>query len=179
MLIFISYLLLKILTDYQLKLNDLITRDPLTGVYNRRHMLTLVQQAVEGNKRGFGPISLVALDNDHFKQINDQFGHDAGDLVLKNLSGLMLKQLRVMDSVFRAGGEELVILLNNINLDQAAIFAERLRSLVENEPLLENTQVTISLGVAEYQKGESSEEWFKRADDQLYAAKRSGRNRVC
>jgi diguanylate cyclase (GGDEF)-like protein len=126
-----------------------------------------------------GSATLVAIDIDHFKQVNDTLGHDAGDRVLQNLAEILLQRKRRLDYVFRTGGEEFVILLRNTSLPQAVTFAEDLRRHIEATELLEQHVITISAGMAEYDTAEDIDEWLKRADIQLYQAKQNGRNRVC
>jgi len=166
------------LTRMQENLTELANRDPLTNAFNRRHMNLCIGDVIEETKRGFGPVSILSIDVDHFKKINDNFGHEAGDKVLNNLVDTLHKRQRRTDYVFRAGGEEFVILLRNTPFNQALKLAESLREHIEQAELTEDYKLTISIGVAEYQIEESSDEWLRRADDNLYEAKNRGRNKV-
>jgi diguanylate cyclase (GGDEF)-like protein len=175
---YMGYQLVGILIRMQDKLERQAMCDPLTGAYNRRQLNRSLEQANEEVKRGFGPISLVAMDIDNFKSINDTFGHKAGDTVLKNLVNVLHAERRKLDTVFRTGGEEFVILLRNTSETGARNFAERLRRIVEKSTLLEGHVVTISIGVAEHAIDETEDQWLNRADVCLYKAKNDGRNQV-
>jgi len=173
-----SSVLVNYLTKMQDELSGLAVRDPLTNALNRRQMDAFLNDAIEETKRGFGPASLVLLDIDHFKVLNDSQGHGVGDKVLVDLVETLHQRQRRLDHVFRIGGEEFLILLRNTELKHAITTAESLRLSVEEDELFEGQAITVSLGVAEYQTGESSEEWLARADVNLYEAKNLGRNRV-
>ena len=118
------------------------------------------------------------IDVDRFKSINDQFGHATGDTVLKGIVSLIQKRSRKLDLLFRIGGEEFMLLLPDTQEAAAAVVAEELRASTAESRLLEDWQVTLSIGVAELRPGESPDSWMKHADDALYAAKKAGRNRV-
>lgn len=171
-------LLVGILVRLESKLTELAIRDPLTDAYNRRYMNTCLENIIEENSRNFGSASLLLIDIDHFKQINDEVGHIAGDTVIKNLVDLLNQRKRKIDFVFRVGGEEFVVLLKNTALQQAVLVAESLRQNIERTELIEGRNVTISVGVAELNKNETDDEWLQRADENLYIAKRYGRNCV-
>lgn len=173
-----GYQLVGILIRMQDKLENQAMRDPLTGAYNRRYLTKSLQQCAEEVRRGFGPISLVAMDIDNFKSINDTFGHEAGDTVLKNLVAILHAKRRQLDVVCRTGGEEFVVILRNTGEAGASRFAERLRQAIEEKELLEGQTVTVSIGVAEHRAGESEDQWMNRADICLYKAKNSGKNQV-
>jgi diguanylate cyclase (GGDEF)-like protein len=174
-----SDILIGLQTRLQNRMAELIIRDPLTNAYNRRHMNSSIQIVIEEIKRGLDSASLLWLDIDHFKMVNDQFGHEVGDQVLIKLVDILHKRQRQVDYVFRAGGEEFVLLLKNTELKQALLLADDLRKHVSEAVWSEEQKITISLGVAQYQLGEFSDEWLKRADDHMYEAKNLGRNRVC
>lgn len=158
--------------------------DSLTGLHNRRyldsHMSLLMTRAI-GRER---PLSLVMIDLDHFKQINDHFGHDAGDEVLREFASRLHKNIRGMDLACRYGGEEFVVILPDTDVHMAAVVAERIRETVAGAPFpiqggKRHAKVTVSLGIAcLVAHGDSVEKLFKRADMALYAAKRNGRNCV-
>lgn len=149
--------------------------DPLTGLMNRRGMASALQQWKEADI----PFAVLACDIDHFKLVNDTYGHDTGDLVLRFLSDTMRACTRDTDVVCRAGGEEFSILLPNQNIDQAALLAERLRNLVAHTASPTGENITISIGVAHWPMHATEHaEVLKQADQALYDAKRNGRNRV-
>jgi len=178
MICFFSDILVGYLLKLQEKLSRLAIHDPLTNALNRRQLDIYLTEAIEETKRDFGPASLLLLDIDHFKKVNDTHGHEAGDDVLKDVVEILHKRQRRLDHVFRIGGEEFLILLRNTKLEHAIITAESLRKFVEENELITGQTLTVSLGVAEYKEGESSNEWLARADMNLYEAKNLGRNRV-
>jgi two-component system cell cycle response regulator len=157
--------------------------DPLTGLNNRRylesHLATLLDQAAHKGR----PLSLMILDIDHFKAVNDTHGHNAGDEILKSFSSRIRKTVRTADLVCRLGGEEFVVVMPDTSLVVATRIAERVRSVIEAEafPLDEQggaIPVTVSIGLADRGLEASPDALFKRADRALYASKSSGRNRV-
>lgn len=157
------------------KLREDVNTDPLTGLGNRRHL----EAAVTAFRTQELSFSVIAIDIDHFKRINDSFGHDTGDEVLTQLAHTMREVSRVGDVACRVGGEEFLLLLPNTPLDAAANAAERLRQLVEDMELADVGHITISLGVAHWpDSGTDIKAVFQQADAMLYAAKRSGRNQV-
>ena len=175
---YMGYQLVGVLLKMQDRLETQAMRDPLTGAYNRRYLVKAMRQSTEEMRRDIGPVSLVALDIDNFKAINDTFGHEAGDKVLVNLVETLHAMRRSLDVVCRSGGEEFVILLRNTNEAGACAFADRLRQSVEQSVLLEGQVVTVSIGVAEYLSDETEDQWLRRADTFLYKAKHEGRNQV-
>ena len=178
MICFFSDILVGYLIKLQEKLSLLAIHDPLTNALNRRQLDSYLSEAIEETKRDFGPASLVLLDIDHFKNINDTLGHKAGDDVLKDVVNILHHRQRRLDHVFRIGGEEFLILLRNTELQHAITMAESLRKYMEDNELVAGQSITISLGVVEYNSGESSNEWLARVDSNLYEAKNLGRNRV-
>ncbi len=158
--------------------NVLVITDSLTQVFNRRHMETLVHDEVERAQRYHQSTALIILDIDHFKAVNDNYGHPAGDKVLRQVSNILGENLRQSDALGRWGGEEFLILLPQINVAAATNVAEKLRQAVLNAEFDLKDAITISLGVADLLRGESAGEWIKRADQALYNAKRLGRNQV-
>lgn len=178
MLAYFSDLIVCELLKLQQRLLELAIRDPLTNAYNRRHMNTCIDMVIEETNRGFGSCSLLLLDIDFFKKINDEFGHDGGDQILCQFSDTLSKRQRKVDFIFRAGGEEFVVLLRNTDLNNALTIAENLRTQVEQTKFLNIHKLTVSIGVAEYEAGEKYNQWLKRADENLYEAKRAGRNCV-
>jgi two-component system, cell cycle response regulator len=163
---------------------EMAITDALTGLHNRRymetHLATLAEQASSRGK----PLALMMLDIDFFKSINDSYGHDAGDDVLREFAVRIRKSIRGIDLACRYGGEEFVIVMPETDLHVASMVAERLRRSIAGEPFAVNKatkqiQVTISIGLATLElKGEAVGDVLKRADNALYRAKHDGRNRV-
>ena len=155
--------------------------DALTGLKNRRSFdEELHRQFAQRQRQGI-VFSLLLIDLDHFKQVNDTHGHLAGDLVLQSVARLLTKTLREMDLVYRFGGDEFAVICPGSRLHEAATAAERIRQTVEKTPVLlkdSNTSVTLSVGVAEVDGSEVAGGMLQRADEALYAAKHAGRNRV-
>jgi len=160
----------------RIELELLATRDPLTGIYNRRAMTQELGIAVEANKRHPSPISVIIFDLDNFKSINDEHGHAEGDRVLVGFSALITQSTRQIDRFFRYGGEEFVLLLPAVGIAELTVIAEKLRLKISNELRSAGAVVTVSLGAAELRSDEGWQEWLRRADTALYAAKSSGRN---
>lgn len=156
-------------------------RDPLTDTGNRIAMDQTLHREIEMSRRHSQPLSLLMLDIDHFKQINDTYGHSAGDEVLKSVAASIKNQLRNVDMVFRFGGEEFLILLSNTHREAAAMVGERLRFAAQAQDYVADGKVielTVSLGCSTLLPGESAESLLRRADSALYVAKREGRNRL-
>ncbi|RAU47498.1 MULTISPECIES: GGDEF domain-containing protein [unclassified Pseudomonas] len=156
-------------------------RDPLTGAGNRIAMEQSLTREIEIARRQQQPLSVLMLDIDHFKTINDTYGHATGDGVLKVVTRTIKDRLRNIDQVFRFGGEEFLIVLTNTGRESAALVGERLRHAalqltlsVEGSPI----ELTVSLGCSTLLPGESPDSLLRRADSALYAAKRQGRNRL-
>ncbi len=158
------------------QLMRLATRDSLTGAGNRRALDIKLTELVNSFKRNREPSSIILLDLDHFKKVNDIYGHAAGDQILKSLTEIVNLRIRVTDSLYRIGGEEFVVVLDGQDLHRAAHLAEQLRTLVDANELVPDHSVTISLGVAEVKEGETPAAWLHRADEALYRAKDAGRN---
>jgi diguanylate cyclase (GGDEF)-like protein/PAS domain S-box-containing protein len=164
------------------ELRDQAIRDPLTGVFNRRYLAeTLDQEMTRAERKGY-PISIIAMDIDHFKQFNDTYGHKCGDLVLQSLGRLLAERCRQSDIVCRYGGEEFVVLMPEIDFGTALSRAEDLRAAFENSVLDyedEKLRATFSAGVASFpQHGENGDMILQAADRALYQSKADGRNRV-
>jgi len=157
--------------------------DGLTGIHNKRYFLEFLERELAGAHRHRHPLSLVMFDVDHFKKVNDERGHLAGDHVLKEIAARIRPRIRREDLFARYGGEEFACILASTNLDGAVRFAENIRELIAEKAVVFDGQpftVTISLGVATVwnEPGVDLTTLIKRADDYLYTAKRSGRNRV-
>ncbi len=149
--------------------------DWLTGLANRRRFMEEVERAVRAYARHSYPASLLVIDVDHFKSINDRYGHDTGDQVLIDLAGEMARYLRATDRAFRTGGEEFAVLLNGTGRHDAPKAAERLLRLIGGRRFAGPGTVTLSIGVATLAAGETASEWLRRGDDAMYAAKAQGR----
>lgn len=171
-------LALNIIDDLHHQLIEQAILDPLTGAYNRRHMDTCLDHAIERTRRTGTPACLLVIDFDHFKRINDQHGHAAGDRALKELVQIIHRRARRLDLLFRAGGEEFLLLLPDTHEDNATVLAEDIRAAVADAPLLQELRATVSIGVAELHADDSADTWLKHADDALYVAKNTGRDRV-
>ncbi|TDY03995.1 diguanylate cyclase [Thiohalophilus thiocyanatoxydans] len=154
------------------------SHDSLTGLYNRRNFEALLLHELERATRYRRQLALILLDIDHFKTVNDRFGHNAGDEVLRQLAVIMREQTRDSDVLARWGGEEFIILLPETDLDGALQAAGALRQAVADTRFPTVGQVTVSLGVSTYQSGDTPDSLIKRADDAMYQAKTAGRNRV-
>ena len=152
--------------------------DELTGVYNRKFFEKRVVEEMEIADRANEHISLIIFDLDRFKLVNDNFGHQFGDEVLKRTTQIAGDLIRKTDFLNRVGGEEFAIILPNTNKAQAVFVAEKVRKALEDNKHFKVGQVTGSFGVAERMKAESLRSWYKRADNALYQAKNTGRNRV-
>lgn len=159
-------------------LKNQVTLDHLTGLKNRYYLDKYAKDKMMTLEKHGKPTSMVILDIDFFKSVNDDFGHDRGDAVLQELAKKLESTFRKEDSVTRLGGEEFIILLYDSSLKTALDLAERARSVIEHTDFQLNRPLTISLGVAEKLPGESFNDLYKRADEALYTAKSMGRNQV-
>jgi diguanylate cyclase (GGDEF)-like protein len=155
--------------------------DPLTGAFNRRSFETIIQKLLEISQITNTSITLAIADLDFFKKINDTFGHLAGDEAIKHFVNIIKRNLRKSDYVFRIGGEEFLILLPNTELKDAVEIVERIRKDLEENSLHydgKEIKITASFGLAEVDKEKYINEIIKKADEKLYKAKESGRNKV-
>jgi diguanylate cyclase (GGDEF)-like protein len=162
-------------------IKEMAIRDDLTGFFNRRHLMELLETENNRSIRTGSVFSLAVLDLDKFKNVNDTHGHQAGDKVLKTFSAVIRSVLRKTDICGRYGGEEFLVVLTQTDLNEAKIFAERIRSRVEESMDLNfgnNSKVTVSIGLSEHRKNEDVEKTIFRADEAMYKAKKNGRNRV-
>jgi len=160
------------------RLKQLATTDALTGICNRRHFDEVLASEINRAARFSSPLSLILFDIDHFKRVNDTFGHQAGDRVLTQLAVTVGNSIRTVDLFARWGGEEFVVMLPGSDLDAGRLLAEKLRMALEKQPFSDVGQVTCSFGVAEYAPGDNADALIKKVDRCLYHAKASGRNRV-
>ncbi|MEW6563396.1 MAG: GGDEF domain-containing protein [Pseudomonadota bacterium] len=159
-------------------IGEMAVRDELTGLYNRRFLMEQLAREMERFVRHGAPCSAVMLDVDHFKQVNDTYGHAVGDEVLRTVSRALEAQVRQGDFVGRYGGEEFVLLLPMTDLESAAALAQRVRAAVEKDTQRAPGSVTASFGVAQLRGGEPVDRWLMRVDEALYRAKAAGRNCV-
>lgn len=163
------------------QLDTIANTDPLTGLYNRRTMTTQIMNFLSDYKISKQPFSIIICDIDDFKKINDNYGHEGGDEVLRSLSKIFENLTRDKDFLCRWGGEEFLILLKNTDLDHARIIAERIRVHVENSEIKYsnyNIKITLTLGVASVTENQDYDVLFKLADNRLYTGKNSGKNIV-
>ena len=183
---FINRLLRKV-KEAQQKLIALATIDDLTQLYNRRYFFVRFQQELERAKRYQRPLSCLILDLDHFKQVNDTYGHLAGDQVLKEIAHILKTQCRQSDLAGRYGGEEMIVLLPETDAHGAFAIAERIREMIQNHETVsakgQSIRVTVSIGVAHLNGAEvgavdNPDRIVQYADDALLAAKKKGRNRI-
>ncbi len=152
--------------------------DPLTGIANRLHFTMVYEHAINVARREQNPLGIIFFDIDHFKRVNDNYGHLVGDKVLKHIATLVKQKIRKSDILARWGGEEFILLLPNTPLKEAILFAENLRSAIELENFEMVNNMTCSFGVAALYENESGEGLLKRTDELLYKAKTNGRNKV-
>jgi len=169
---------LNVIGDLRAALIEQTITDPLTGAYNRRHFDVQLARLAPPAPGSEAVNVLLAVDLDHFKAINDSLGHAVGDGVLQRAVAVLNTRKRPSDRLFRTGGEEFVLLLPRISVADAARLAEDLRQRIEAAALLDDRRVTVSIGVAAQQGGRDAPAWLRAADEALYEAKRSGRNRV-
>lgn len=159
-------------------LEERARKDPLTGAFNREGIEEAIKQGLLAFRRSGEPLSLIFLDVDHFKAVNDTHGHRMGDQILSGLASLVKKHVRASDGFARWGGEEFALVCPNTGQAEATNLAEKLRGLLDGEQFGTSVPITVSFGVATLKAGEGVEELFHRADEALYLAKELGRNRV-
>jgi diguanylate cyclase (GGDEF)-like protein len=158
------------------KTEELAICDSMTGLYNHLFIVSRLDEEIGRSLRYHTPLSVIILDVDHFKKINDTFGHLMGDTVLKHVSRAIKSQCRTVDKIGRYGGDEFLVILPETSLENAAILAKRLQDKIEGLTFDQPVEITISQGIAQYEKGESINALIDRADTHLYSAKHSGRN---
>ena len=169
---------------FQQQLTESALRDPLTKIYNKKFFLDRIQNEFSYSERHRHPLTLLFLDIDRFKSINDNFGHPAGDYVLQQLANLMERSLRNEDVLARYGGEEFAIICRGLDLPQGEVLAERIRKAVDGHTFEVGSKtipVTVSIGLAKAPDSRirSAADLIVVADEVMYQAKRGGRNRVC
>jgi len=161
------------------ELMKLSTIDPMTGAYNRRYLYNVSKELTALAKREKKHLSIAMIDIDNFKKINDTYGHDVGDEVIKTVVNIMRKTSRDSDLSIRFGGEEFVILFPNTDIEQSIIVLEKIRKTIEESTLISNFSFTVSIGVSKFIYSENHiDKSIKRADEKLYIAKNSGKNRI-
>ena len=161
---------------------QLAQKDPLTGICNRAALDEMLQRELSHSKRHGTSCALIVLDIDHFKKINDRYGHIIGDCALKGIASMAAAQKRDGDTLFRYGGEEFVILMRDTGIEGARLLAERIRRHIEDHPCIcsgAELDITVSLGLSVMYKNDTPVSLFARADQALYHAKKNGRNQVC
>jgi diguanylate cyclase len=176
---FVTYRLSRRVREQNLKLAELSRTDPLTGLPNRKHWEEAVERELRRHQRNGGPACLLMLDVDNFKQVNDRYGHPAGDEVLRGVAAVLRDCVRGQDTVGRYGGEEFGVVLPETRIEGAMVIAERIRSRIARAPLEQRDGIrcTISIGVAAAAAQVDPGAWIEQADRALYRAKDEGRNR--
>ena len=174
----LSLAMMQLQTRQTDQLADLALTDPLTGAYNRRYLLPQTRRHLADYHRYARLSSLLLLDIDYFKRINDEMGHVEGDRVLKALVGLIDGRIRGADMLFRLGGEEFVVLLSEVGAQTARKIADDLRSKIAAQEVIPDRRVTVSIGICDVTAVDSAEDWLLRVDRAMYEAKRKGRDQV-
>ncbi|HSG90950.1 MAG TPA: GGDEF domain-containing protein [Pseudomonadales bacterium] len=175
--VFAAFVVRAIATQ-QARLEQQAVTDPLTGLANRVRLEETLGAAVERSRRTGLPMTLLALDLDHFKAINDDYGHAEGDAVLRATGAFLLGRVRRSDQAFRIGGEEFLVMLFGTDRERGLRVADALRASIAALELVPDRSVTVSIGLATLAEGEDWRSWMKRSDEQLYVAKGSGRDMV-
>ena len=171
-------IVLNVIFDLHQSLASQALTDPLTGTFNRRFMDRNLEAAIARFQRQSTPASILMIDADDFKEINDRFGHLQGDAVLQKLAQSIRERMRLGDRLFRYGGEEFLLLLEDTPESGASIVAEDIRRNIEVGEILPGRNMTVSIGISAYCPGQSVDDWLRSADSALYAAKEAGRNCV-
>ena len=169
------------INGFHSRLEQMATTDKLSGLGNRQYFDLIMGQALHQFRRNATPFSLIVIDIDHFKHVNDRYGHHTGDQILQQLSDIISDEVRATDSLCRWGGEEFAILASDCEQADAHGLAEKIRNKIQSSTLLQShpeLQMTLSAGVAQMRSGDNAETLFSRADKALYRAKACGRNRV-
>ncbi|WP_100640184.1 diguanylate cyclase [Marinobacter salexigens] len=179
---YLSFYYMSVVVSAQRKLRKLATIDSLTELFNRRHASDMADNEIARFRRVGHPVAFMLLDVDHFKQINDQYGHETGDIILAEIGKIVPAQLRTQDIAARWGGEEFLVILPDTGIDSALASAERIRvALCDHDweaVTGEQVKVTVSVGVSELGEGDDRGSVISRADRALYRGKAGGRNRV-
>jgi diguanylate cyclase (GGDEF)-like protein len=173
-----SAVFVKVIDEQQRALEARAFSDSLTGLHNRALLSLTLEQAMEQSRRTGLPMTLLALDLDWFKAINDALGHQVGDAALRGVADIIRQRIRRSDRAFRVGGEEFLAFLYGTDQEQGRRVAEELRTAVASQPLIPGRSITVSIGVASYSGDQDWESWLRRCDENLYGAKAQGRNSV-
>ena len=173
-----SAIFLRVISRQYSELQKMAITDKLTGLYNRTLLQDSLTQAIHQTDRTDTAFTLIHMDIDFFKEINDELGHNVGDNVLMQLGALLKDSFRDSDKIFRTGGEEFLILIYNTDEANSIAIAEKLRRNIENFSFIPGRKVTVSIGVAGLGSTKDWKQWMKACDKNLYDAKNSGRNRV-
>ena len=173
-----SAIFVRVITEQQKTLERQALIDPLTGLLNRTLLHETLEHAIQQNRTLGADMTLIALDIDHFKVINDTLGHSAGDKILRGIGKYLHEHTLGSDKVFRIGGEEFLVVLLKKDLQQGLRMAEELRIAIASLTIPLENSITVSIGVATLQPDEGWDNWMKRCDDNLYRAKNAGRNQV-
>jgi len=176
--VLVLLLALYVLNHYQRHLEKMATIDQLTQIYNRQTFELLFERTQADAQRSHQPLSVLLIDADLFKHINDTYGHLEGDRILRSISEKLRNLLRDSDVIARWGGEEFIVLLRNCKLQQALAVAEKLRSEIAESDFALPEKITVSIGASEYHPSEDLTAFFSRVDGAMYAAKKHGRNQV-
>ena len=174
----VSAWLVYAVTEQSRRLKDMAITDPLTGAYNRRYLELQAEKTLDLWRRYQRPASLLLVDIDYFKRVNDKYGHAVGDTAIKKLVDVISQRIRRVDTLCRFGGEEFVLLLSETGIGDAEKVANKLRAAVEEEIILPESSMTISVGVAGLTGVDDLDHWLNLADTAMYLAKKNGRNRV-
>jgi diguanylate cyclase (GGDEF)-like protein len=174
----IAAIFVRVMGEQQRALEVRAFSDALTGLHNRALLESTLEQAMEQSRRTGLPMTLLALDLDWFKSVNDGLGHQAGDAALRGVADILRTRIRRSDRAFRLGGEEFLAFLYGTDRDHGRQVAEDLRKAVATKPLVPGRPITVSIGVASYSGDKDWEEWLRRCDQNLYGAKAQGRNAV-
>jgi diguanylate cyclase (GGDEF)-like protein len=164
--------------DYSERLEDLVIRDSMTNLFNHVFVITRLTEEVNRMARKSSSLSILMIDIDHFKKINDSFGHIFGDEVIKQVSQILQTNCRSIDSVARYGGEEFLIILPDTSLQIACMVGNRLLGLIRQKQFDNQLTVTVSAGIAQYEAGDTPSSMIEKADANLYQAKRAGRDQI-
>lgn len=175
---FFAYVFSKLMFDSRQELIRRANQDALTGIGNRRALDDKLQEIILVQTRYPGEACLIVFDLDHFKSVNDEYGHAVGDKVLVSVASKVSERLRSSDFFYRFGGEEFVIIPTKSNCEESFLLAESLRKIIEEIEHEHSIQSTASIGIASFVEGDTSSSWLKRADDALYKSKENGRNRT-
>jgi diguanylate cyclase (GGDEF)-like protein len=178
MMILLGVLIYMVFFKVSKELERDVILDPLTGVNNRKYFRIILERLTNAAINESKQLALVFIDIDHFKLINDRYGHDKGDLVLKTVAEILTENFRASDVVFRYGGEEFVVLIHDADFDIAMHLAQRFRQTIERKVFCDTESITISAGVTLYKHGEAIDTFVNRADMAMYEAKKMGRNNV-